>query len=64
MNYTDSVLTSLSLTGRSLRDLASKISRAPLDARGPLAQALHSAKGSAVETECSELYDVIHYFTI
>ena len=25
---------------------------------------LHSAKGGAVETGCSELYDVIHYFTI
>ena len=25
---------------------------------------LHSAKGGAVETGCSELYDVIHYFTL
>ena len=25
---------------------------------------LHSAKGGAVETGCSELYDVMHYFTI
>ena len=24
---------------------------------------LHSAKGGAVETGCSELYDVIYYFT-
>ena len=27
-------------------------------------QALHSAKGAAVETGCSDLYDVIHDFTI
>ena len=29
-----------------------------------VAKDLHSAKGGAVETGCSELYNVIYYFTM